>query len=383
MDTQKNITAPLFGLLTLIFVFSATASGMFRAWPVFWICLLLAIVSLVIFARLRFADFLNFFVSRQARYGANVALSIVGVIGIAIFVNAIVTHRFDKRADLTTLQLHTLSEQTTTVLKNLEVEVQVTTFFSNNLPQLETRAKNILELYQRETKFLTVSFKDPFVDLQLKEKYQVQYDGTIIFESKERQEKVTVVEEQKFTSAILKLIRNKTKKIYFLVDHKEHELNDLNNSGYSDVKTELENQNYAAFSLSLSLLTEPNIPADCDALVIAGPKTALTRHELEAISKYLTLGGKLLLMLNPSVTSAEDVNSGLVQRMKQWGIAIGNDLVIDKAQFVPLFGPQRTCPRARIARDYTDNERTSRVSCCPFCYAYIGQTRQSQCEISL
>lgn len=342
MDTEKNITAPLFGLLTLVFGFGATASGIFRAWPVFWICLLLAIVSLTVFARLRFADFVNFFVSRQARYGANVALSILGVIGIAVFANAIVTHRFDKRADLTALQLHTLSEQTTTVLKNLEIEIQVTAFFSNSLPQLATRAKNILELYQRETRFLTVSFKDPFIDLQLREKYQVQYDGTIIFQSKDRQEKVTIVDEQKFTSAILKLIRNETKKIYFLVGHGEHGLDDPNNSGYSEVKAELENQNYAAFPLSL--LTKTDIPTDCEVLVIAGPKTALVRNELDAIEKYLTRSGKLLLMLDPSLTSAEDVNSGFVRRMRRWGITIGNDLVIDKTQFIPLFGPSAPVP---------------------------------------
>ena len=342
MDMPKNITAPLFGLLTLIFGFSATASGIFRAWPVFWICLLLALVSLTIFARLRFADFVNFFLSRQARYGANVALSILGVIGIAVFANAIVTHRFDKRADLTALQLQTLSEQTTTILKNLEVEIQVTAFFSNRLPQLVTRAKNILESYQRETKFLTVSFKDPFVDIQLSEKYQVQYDGTIIFESKDRQEKVTTVDEQKFTSAILKLIRNETKKIYFLVGHGEHGLEDHNNNGYSEVKAELENQNYAA--LPLSLLTQTDIPTDCEALVIAGPKSAFARNELDAVEKYLTRSGKLFLMIDPSLTSAEDVNSGLVRRMKRWGVTIGNDLVIDKALFIPLFGPSTPVP---------------------------------------
>lgn len=342
MDRQKNIAGPLFGLLTLVFGFSATASGIFRAWSVFWICLLLAIVSLAVFARLRFTDFVNFFVSRQARYGANVALSIVGVIGIAVFANAIVTHRFDKRADLTALQLYTLSEQTTTVLKSLEVEIQVTAFFSSNLPELATRAKNILELYQRETQFLTVSFKDPYVDIQLREQYQVQYDGTIIFKSKARQETVTTVDEQKFTSAILKLIRNETKNIYFLVGHGEHSLDDPNNSGYSDVKTELENQNYAAFPLSL--LTKTDIPTDCEVLVIAGPETALTRNELDAVEKYLTRGGKLFLMLDPSVTSVEDVHSGFVRRMKRWGIAIGNDLVIDKAQFIPLFGPSAPVP---------------------------------------
>ena len=342
MDMEKNITGPLFGLLTLVFGFSATASGIFRAWSVFWICLLLAIVSLAVFARLRFADFVNFFVSRQARYGTNVALSILGVIGIAVFANAIVTHRFDKRADLTALQLYTLSEQTTTVLKNLEVEIQVTAFFTNRRPQLVTRAKNILELYQRETKFLTVSFKDPYVDIQLSEKYQVQYDGTIVFESKDREEKVTTVDEQKFTSAILKLVRNETKKIYFLAGHGEHSLEDPNNNGYSEVKAELENQNYAAFPLSL--LTKTDIPTDCEVLVIAGPKTALARNELDAVEKYLTRSGKLFLMLDPSLTSAEDVNSGLVRRMKRWGVTIGNDLVIDKAQFVPLFGPTAPVP---------------------------------------
>ena len=355
MESEKNITAPLFGLLALVFGFGATASGIFRAWSVFWICLLLALVSLTVFARLRFTDFVNFFVSRQARYGANVALSILGVIGIAVFANAIVTDRFDKRADLTALQLHTLSEQTTTVLKSLEMEIQVTAFFSSNRAQSVTRAKNILELYQRETQFLTVSFKDPFLDLQLREKYQIQYDGTIIFESNERQEKVTTVDEQKFTSAILKLIRNETKKIYFLVGHGEHGIDDFNNNGYSEVKAELENQNYAA--LPLSLLTETDIPTDCEVLVIAGPKSALARNELDAVEKYLTHSGKLLLMIDPSLTSAEDVNSGLVQLMKRWGIAIGNDLVIDKGQFMPLFGPGAPAPGPElheITRTMTD-----------------------------
>ena len=346
---KKSIAGPLFGLLTLIFSFIATASWIFGAWPVFWICLLLVLFSLAIFARLQFTDFINFFVSRQARYGANVALSVIGVIGIAVFTNAIVTHRFDKRADLTTLQLYTVSEQTRTILKNLEQEIQITAFFSNDIQQLAARAKDILELYQRETKFLTVSFKDPYIDLQLREKYQLEYDGTIIFESKGRREKVTVVDEQKFTSAILKLIRNETKNVYFLVGHEEHGLDDFNNNGYSNVRTELENQNYVTFSLSL--LTEPAIPSDCEVLVIAGPKTALTRDELDAIAKYLTRGGKLFLMLNPSVTSAEDVNRGLVRLMKRWGIAIGNDLVIDKVRFVHLFGPSAPVPAPELQHE--------------------------------
>ena len=341
METNKGVIGPLFGFLTLILGFIAIASWIFQAYPIFWICLLLTLASLAIFVRLQFTDFMNFFISRQARYGANVALSIVGIIGISVFVNAIVINRFDKKVDLTKLQLYTLSEQTQAVLKNLEKEIHVIAFFKDSNSQA-ARVKNMLELYQRETESLTVSFKDPEIDIQLSNKYNILWDGTTIFESGERQEKVTSVEEQKFTSAILKLIRDETKKIYFLVGHEEHGLDDPSTNGYSTVRTELENQNYATFALSL--LTEPDIPADCEALVIAGPKTALSSHEINIVSKYLRRNGKLFLMLDPSVTSAEDVNKGLVRLIRRWGITIGNDLVIDETQFFPLFGPKAPVP---------------------------------------
>jgi ABC-type uncharacterized transport system involved in gliding motility auxiliary subunit len=336
--SSKNVTGPLFGLLALILGFAAVASLLFGVRPVFWICLLFCFTALVIFARLRFADFVNFFISRQARYGANVALSIVGVIGIAVFVNAIVVQRLDKRVDLTRDQLYSLSEQTQKILKSLNFEIHITTFMSEKVPPADRqRTIEMLELYQRETDFLTISHANPYIDIQLVEKYNIRRDGTVIFETPERQEKATILEEQKFTSAILKLVRKQTKKIYFTVGHEEHSLDDFNNTGYSEVKGELENQNYAA--ASLSLLTQPAVPADCDVLVIAGPKNALTSHEIGLVSKYLAQNGKLLLLLDPSLTSAEDVNKRLVQLMKRWGIAIGNDLVVDRVSFIFELGP--------------------------------------------
>ena len=340
---NKNITGPLFGLLTLIFTFVAIANWIFQARLAFWICLLLALVSLAIFARLRFSEVIDFFVSRQARYGANVALSIVGVIGIAVFVNAIVVQRLDKRADITINKLYTLSEQTRKILESTDQNIRVTAFLGQNISaQNQQRARDILELYQRETEFVTISYADPYIDQALANKYNIRVDGTIVFESDTRHEKVTTIEEQKFTSAILKLIQDETKKIYFLVGHNEHEIADFKDEGYSGVRSELENQNYTA--LSLSLLMEPDIPADCAVLVIAGPKITLSSSELDVVEAYLARDGKLLLMLDPSLTSAEDANSGLVRLMKKWGITIGNDLVIDKTQFVPLFGPSAPVP---------------------------------------
>ena len=343
MATDKGIAAPLFGLLALIFTFVGIANWIFQARLAFWICLLLGLVSLVIFVRLRFSAIMDFFISRQARYGANVALSIVGVIGIAVFINAIIVQRFDKRIDITLNRLYTLSEQTRKILKSVNTDIRVTAFLGQNVPaQNQQRARDMLELYAHETKFVTVTYADPYIDQLLRNKYDIRVDGTIVFESDTRHEKVTTIEEQKFTSAILKLIKDETKKIYFLVGHEEHEIEDFHDNGYSSIRAELENQNYAA--LSLSLLTEPDIPADCEVLVIAGPKTALSRHELDTVTKYLARHGKLLLMLDPALTSAEDANSGLVRLMKKWGITIGNDFVVDETDFVPLFGPSAPVP---------------------------------------
>ena len=335
---SKNVTGPLFGFLALIFSFAAVVSLLFGAKPVFWVFLLLCATALVIFARLQFADFVNFFVSRQARYGANVALSIVGIIGIAVFVNAIIAQRFDKRTDLTRDRLYSLSEPTQKILESLNIEIQITTFISEKIPLADRqRTIEMLALYQRETDFLTTSHANPYIDIQLVEKYNIRRDGTVIFETPGRQEKVTILEEQKFTSAILKLIRKKTKKIYFAVGHEERSLDDFNSTGYSEVKAELENQNYVA--APLSLLTQPTVPVDCEVLVIAGPKNALTSHEIGLVSKYLAQNGKLLLLLDPSVTSAKDVNKGLVQLMKRWGVVIGNDLVVDRVSSVFELGP--------------------------------------------
>ena len=326
--SNKNVTGPLFGLLSLIFGFVALASFFLRAMPAFAVCLLFSVASLAVFARLRFADFVNFFVSRQARYGANVAMSIIGVIGIAVFVNVIVAQRFDKRADLTTLQLYTLSEQTKNVLKTLDKEIQVTAFFSDGdnsqLARESARAKEMLALYANESEFITVSFVNPYVERLLVDKYGIQRDGTTVFESGDRTEKVSTVDEQKFTSAILKLIRNETKKAYFLTGHEERGIEDRTPIGYSEVKAELENQNYAVWLFSS--LIQPSIPADCAVLIIAGPKAPLTREELKILTEYLERNGKLLLLLDPS---PETEDQRLLQLMRKWGVEMKNDLVVD------------------------------------------------------
>jgi ABC-type uncharacterized transport system involved in gliding motility auxiliary subunit len=329
---------PLLGFVSLIFLFATLVSlflSSYRTSPVFWVFLVLGIATFAAFVAKRFQAVLHFFVSRQARYGANVTISLLAAFGIAIIVNVIVAQRFDKAVDWTADKIYTLSDQTKNIMRGLDREVSVIAFFSNspNNPRSQQQyrlAKHTLERYKRETDKLTVEFVNPVADPQKTEVYDIKYDATTVFESGDKRERVTTIDEQKFTSAIMKVVRDEVKKIYFLTGHEERSIDDFEPSGYTQAKEKLEAQNYLVETLVLT--TEPQIPADCVLLVIPGPKAPLARHEINAISRYLDKNGKLLIMFEPSIARAEDPNRNLVRLMDRWGIAVGNNLVIDRFQ---------------------------------------------------
>ena len=356
--------APLLGFLTLILLFATLSSVLLRQRFAVWIFLVLGIASLTAFVILKRQTVLRLFVSRQVRYGTNVGVAVLLVTGIAVIANVIVVQRFDKSADWTSDKIYTLSNQTKKILHGLDREVQVIAFFSlnptsNQLARDRQRAEALLEMYERETDKLSVEFVDPNAEAMKRQEYDIQLDGTTVFESGEVRELITTVDEQKFTSAVLKVVRDELVKIYFLTGHDEQAIDDFDqNRGYSQTKEELEKQNYRIETLSLA--TQPEVPADCAALIIPGPKAPLIAHEINAISKYLDKNGKLFLMLDPSVNLAKEPNQGLVDLMDRWGVTIGDDLVLDRIRpAFFLFGGSQ--PEAPTLSDFEFHQITQEV----------------------
>lgn len=342
--------APLLGFLTLILLFATLSSVFLRQRLAVWTFLVLGIVSLTTFVILKRQAVSRFFVSRQVRYGTNVGVAVLLVTGIAVIANVIAVQRFDTSADWTSDKIYTLSDQTKKILHGLDREIQVIAFFSLNptndqLARDRQRAQDLLEMYERETDKLTVEFVDPYSGAMKSQEYEIQFDGTTVFESGGVRERITTVDEQKFTSAILKVARDELVRIYFLTGHEEQAIDDFDqNRGYSQTKEELEKQNYTVETLSLA--TQPEVPADCAALIVPGPKAPLMAHEVNAISRYLDKNGKLFLMLDPSMNSAREPNQGLVDLMNRWGVTIGNDLVLDliRPAFFLFGGSQPDAP---------------------------------------
>jgi ABC-type uncharacterized transport system involved in gliding motility auxiliary subunit len=145
--------------------------------------------------------------------------------------------------------------------------------------------------------------------------------------------------EQQLTAAIVGLVEGKPAKIYFTEGHGEHSIQDVNSpQGYGTVGAMLKNDNVEAENLNLA--EKGDVPADADAVVIAGPSISFSPIEAEALDAYLQKNGKLLVLLDPYVTL------GLDDLLKKYGMKYDDDLVLERGMS-PL-GALMTAPQANI-----------------------------------
>ena len=82
----------------------------------------------------------------------------------------------------------------------------------------------------------------------------------------------------------------------------------------------------------MALASQTQVPADCDVLVVPGPKKPLLQPEAAMIGKYLDAGGKAMLLVEP------DSDPGLDEIFKAWKIEVGNNTVIDVSAAGQMFG---------------------------------------------
>ena len=145
--------------------------------------------------------------------------------------------------------------------------------------------------------------------------------------------------EQQLTAAIIGLVEGKAAKIYFTEGHGEHSVQDVNTpQGYGTVAALLKNDNVEIQNLNIAQKGE--IPSDADAVVIAGPSISFSAVEAQALDKYLSNNGKLLILLDPYVTL------GLDDLLNKYGLKYEDDLVLYRG--TTATGSQMTVPLAAI-----------------------------------
>jgi hypothetical protein len=110
----------------------------------------------------------------------------------------------------------------------------------------------------------------------------------------------------------MKLVKGEQKTIYFTQGHGEKQIDDMDKTGYSTVKGQLEKENYIV--KPLNLIVEGKVPMDASVIVVAGPTSEPFPNELDLLDGYLKGGGSVLLLLDPSP------GASLADFTKKWSV---------------------------------------------------------------
>ena len=242
------------------------------------------------------ANVVTSFKARGARNFVNSMVFVVFVLGILILVN-IIGARHHWRHDLTKDKTFSLSDQTVKILDSLDKDIQMVAFLAPGGSNTEIRDR--VREYAIRSRRVKLEEYDPQLNVQKRQEFNVQFDGTVVVKCGDKKEDVTGGSEEQLTSAILSVTKGEKTKVYFLAGHGEKAFDKPGEDSVAELKGNLENQQYAVESLTLATQAEPKVPDDCACLVVIGPKQKLLPKEKDAIKKYADQGGKLFLALDP------------------------------------------------------------------------------------
>jgi len=279
--------------------------------------------------------------AQTIKYGSNLLISTVVVIGIIILL-AFITTRHHSRTDLTSAGLFSLADQTKTVLKDLNKPVNIYGFYKESD---QRAAEDVLEEYTYRSRFINVEFIDPNEKPQIARQYQVNKYNTIVVESGPKTETITDLSESNLTNAIMKVTRDLDKVIYFSTGHGEVDIASEDAQGLKIFADGIKKENYQVQTLNIA--QEKTIPENCSVLVIASPQADFFQFELDTIANYIDNGGKLMALIDPQWKPA------LVNFLKNYKIDVGNNIIVDASGLGQLFGMG---PEVPLVSKYEDHE---------------------------
>ena len=310
----------------------------------------LALAGLVVtglYALSQWRDIGRSFQGRNVKYGSVAVGSVVLFLGILVGINWIGS-REHKRWDLTLARQFTMSDQTKKILTSLTKPVAIHVFYDRQTSSLQDYKDKLAE-YEYLSGQVKATYTEANSDPVEARKYNIQQLPTIVFEYDGRTERTSSTDEQGITNALKKVIEGQAKKIYFAQGHGEHNTDDgSGKTGYAGFAAALKNDNFDVAKTSPA--QEGKIPDDASVLVIAGPKIDYLPAEIDLLRGYLRRGGKLLLFLDPPDKADSPPLTNLIGFAKEWGIDVGNNIVVDASGIGQLFGASEAVPIAMPAQ---------------------------------
>lgn len=128
--------------------------------------------------------------------------------------------------------------------------------------------------------------------------------------------------EQTLTNSILAVAEEIKPKIYFVDGHGEYKLN----SDLGLLAAYLKNEAYE--TATLNLVSEGEVPDDCNILAIMSPSTDLVESEAQAIKNYINKGGKIYFSTDTVAQSVSLPNFASV--LSEYGVSVENGYIVEQ-----------------------------------------------------
>jgi ABC-type uncharacterized transport system involved in gliding motility auxiliary subunit len=297
-----------------------------------------------------FQGIIAFFSKRSSKLGTNTTVLSLGVIVILVITN-VLGFQHHKRFDLTTQKLFTLSDQTKKIVSGLNSDVHVVRF--SKTP--DSRFDDLMTEYRGFSSHIKFQNIDPQEKPEVAKEYGAAHVGDVILASGSRKQTIApnpteAPSESDLTSAILKVTRDKVKNVCFVAGHGEKGIADAQASGYSAIDQGLKKEGYN--TKSVNLVQQNGVPSDCDVLVIAGPTQAYFPQEVDMVKKYIEVGGKALIEIDPQTDPKLD------DILQTWNVNLGKNVVVDASGVGRMFG---TGPAVPLVVDYGDSPITKNL----------------------
>jgi ABC-type uncharacterized transport system involved in gliding motility auxiliary subunit len=213
-----------------------------------------------------------------------------------------------------------LSEKTLQVLKTVNKPVSIKVFVRLAF-QEAVDAEKLLSAYHYRASNITYELIDPEKSPAVARRYRVKSPNTFILEGYNSSQTVKIADEEHITNGLIRLVKSKTQKVYWLMGHGERPFAGKEPGSLSTFKEKMSKENHEFIELNLM---QGDIPQDASLVVVAAPIKPLFPEEVESLEKYMNRGGSLIVFLEPFH------DGGLKNFLKEYGVEISDDIIVDK-----------------------------------------------------
>lgn len=292
---------------------------------------------------------------RRLLTGTNAILVMVLVIA-TVFLIVGLTSRYRARWDLSEDALSTLAPETLAALEGVEANrasIEIVAFSAQKRDQEAWVRDRTMKDFLREVEYSSPMVSTRFVDFDkerlVAESWGVSSYGTVVVQLEGGSDRVDIVEREVFrrkgrgadrsveflgeasvTRAILQLLATEGRSVYLLQGHGERRLTDTSGAGLSELAKLLENQGWSVDELDLVRDADGGpmaVPADADAVLMAGPRTPLMPEEEAALRSFVADGGRVGFFVDPG--------GHVPDLMEQLGVVRPEGVVLDTRAIHP------------------------------------------------